>query len=886
MPTPFADHIKGQSRHQAQPTPRPSVRTLLVRLILICLLPATLLVGSLLFYKYNIDRTDMEQKTLQSARAAIQAVDEQLDQTEVIAHTLVTSTPLLNKDLAGFHQQLVKMMLQSNTDLSAALYDFDGQQLLNTVTPFGQPLPRIADLERLQSVFITGRMPRQIPVLHLPDGRLLVRTLAPVYDGKKVQYVLAVGVSIDRMKTLLYRLSTPLGAEASIIDSSGSIVASKREEGTLFDTKTHPEILKSKLSKVEGLLKITHWKGAPLIAAYSISPSSGWGVVIDIPQKTLDAPLLQSISLFGLTAVLILILSLSMAWLTGKRISKSVGTLRATAKALVTGTLTNIPTTYLRETDEVAQAMEASARVLTTRTQELVNANKTLQERTADLEARTHELQEAQHIAQTGHWKWDASSGAISVSDELHRRYGPKILLPFEEQRGTVYPEAAWQEFKAAAEKTLQTKANFTLLLPTLTERGNAIWTRFNVDAVCNSEGDVTGLRGTLQDVDVYVKAEMETMASEARLSLAMSSSDLALWDWNISSDELYFDERWASIPGYTVEEMPSNKEGYMRLIHPEDAAQVEANIEGHFKGKTRNFEVTYRIQHKAGHYLWVYGSGKVVERDAAGHPMRMLGVAYNINERKRQEVEIVQLQTELDATLVWQAAQHTVAALAHEINQPLASASILSEAAKRMLSTDGLSDEAKAEKTKQLEQVLESIANDIERAGETLKNLFKSLRKPDITQKATRLKSLLDESINTAREEGVFGYKIVQADNLDLPLVKVNSLQVTKVLLNLIHNAAQAMHAAQITDGKIWIRTSLSSDGSEVCVSVRDEGPGISAALQEEVFQPLITTKSNGMGMGLSISRALIEANGGKLWHSQENGQGATFHFTLPISS
>jgi C4-dicarboxylate-specific signal transduction histidine kinase len=141
-------------------------------------------------------------------------------------------------------------------------------------------------------------------------------------------------------------------------------------------------------------------------------------------------------------------------------------------------------------------------------------------------------------------------------------------------------------------------------------------------------------------------------------------------------------------------------------------------------------------------------------------------------------------------------------------------------------------------------------------------------------------------ESIQTAVEEGVFGYPIVTHYAADLPAVKVNRLQVVKVLLNLIHNAAQAMHEATVNTGKIWVNTALSADGREVCVSVRDDGPGISAALQAEIFQPFITTKSHGLGMGLTISRALIEANGGKLWHSQDDALGATFHFTLPISS
>jgi len=224
------------------------------------------------------------------------------------------------------------------------------------------------------------------------------------------------------------------------------------------------------------------------------------------------------------------------------------------------------------------------------------------------------------------------------------------------------------------------------------------------------------------------------------------------------------------------------------------------------------------------------------------------------------------------------------VAALGHEVNQPLASASILCEVAKRMLVTDGLSDEAKAVKTKQLEQTLERIASDIERAGIAQRNLLKPLTKPDITKAPAMVNAMVTESIQTTFLSGTFNHQIITNYANDLPAVKVNRQQVVKVLLNLIRNASQAMDEAQMTTGKIWLSTALAADGREICVSVRDEGPGISSALQQEVFQPFITTKPHGLGMGLSISRALIEANGGKLWHSQEDGRGATFHFTLPI--
>lgn len=173
----------------------------------------------------------------------------------------------------------------------------------------------------------------------------------------------------------------------------------------------------------------------------------------------------------------------------------------------------------------------------------------------------------------------------------------------------------------------------------------------------------------------------------------------------------------------------------------------------------------------------------------------------------------------------------------------------------------------------------------EIERAASVVRSLLISVNKPDITRASALVNELIGESIRTAQSEGVFGYAIMANYAADLPLVNVNRLQVSKVLLNLIHNSAQAMHAAQTPNGKIVLSTAVTDDGSEVSISVQDDGPGISALMQQEIFQPFITTKSHGLGLGLTISRALIEANGGKLWATQTKGQGATFHFTLPTA-
>ena len=255
------------------------------------------------------------------------------------------------------------------------------------------------------------------------------------------------------------------------------------------------------------------------------------------------------------------------------------------------------------------------------------------------------------------------------------------------------------------------------------------------------------------------------------------------------------------------------------------------------------------------------------------------------ISERKQNEKKMETLHDEMNSMLVWQVAQHTVAALAHEINQPLASLSILSEVAKRLLVSDQISDGNHGERLRRREETLMRMNTEIERAASVVRSLLISVNKPDITRASALVNELIGESIRTAQSEGVFGYAIMANYAADLPLVNVNRLQVSKVLLNLIHNSAQAMHAAQTPNGKIVLSTAVTDDGSEVSISVQDDGPGISALMQQEIFQPFITTKSHGLGLGLTISRALIEANGGKLWATQTKGQGATFHFTLPTA-
>jgi signal transduction histidine kinase len=232
-----------------------------------------------------------------------------------------------------------------------------------------------------------------------------------------------------------------------------------------------------------------------------------------------------------------------------------------------------------------------------------------------------------------------------------------------------------------------------------------------------------------------------------------------------------------------------------------------------------------------------------------------------------------------------WQVARHTVAALAHEINQPLASVSVLCEAASRMLASEGRLPATTGERPKQLEQTLQRMASETERAGAVVRQLMKSVHRPDIALAPVMLCELLHAVARMFLDENAFDCRIDIDCSPTIRTVPANRLQLTKVLMNLIGNSAQAMKNAQIVKGKISIGAALAADGATVVVSVRDTGPGISARMQQEIFQPFVTTKSDGLGMGLTISRTLIELHGGTLRCESQAPAGALFRFTLPVS-
>jgi len=170
------------------------------------------------------------------------------------------------------------------------------------------------------------------------------------------------------------------------------------------------------------------------------------------------------------------------------------------------------------------------------------------------------------------------------------------------------------------------------------TNRGDYRWVRGRGQAMWNEQGEVRRMSGSCQDITDRKHAEEKLRLSEQRQELALSGANLGLWDWDVSSGKAVFDARWCSMLGYAVDELEPQVNTWLSLLHPEDVPTIQAILESHLKNETPDYDVEFRVRHKAGRWVWILARGRVVERDHAGAPLRMAWTHMDITDRKQTE--------------------------------------------------------------------------------------------------------------------------------------------------------------------------------------------------------------------------------------------------------
>jgi len=289
---------------------------------------------------------------------------------------------------------------------------------------------------------------------------------------------------------------------------------------------------------------------------------------------------------------------------------------------------------------------------------------------------------------------------------------------------------------------------------------------------------------------------------------------------------------------------------------------------------KTRKHEETDLYDHDKD--AWLHVSVVPVLNDQ-GVVSRFVHTIRDITEKKRAEAESFRSFRDMLRIERLLRMGELTASLAHELNQPLTAILGNARAGIRFIESGTLDmDECK--------QILQDIADDDKRAGSIIRSLRSMARPEEGEREAASINDVLVEAISLFHSDAIIRNIMLENDLADpLPLVRINKVQVQQVVINLLANAAES-----VTDGsadkRIVIRTSTANDGG-VQVIVRDFGPGIEEKELDDIFEPFFTTKRSGLGLGLSLSRSIIEAHGGRIKAENNPDQGTTFTFHLPAA-
>jgi signal transduction histidine kinase len=256
---------------------------------------------------------------------------------------------------------------------------------------------------------------------------------------------------------------------------------------------------------------------------------------------------------------------------------------------------------------------------------------------------------------------------------------------------------------------------------------------------------------------------------------------------------------------------------------------------------------------------------------------MLIAGLLYERRRRQFAEVEVRHRIAELAHVNRYSLAGELTTSIAHELNQPLGSILVNTETAALMLDSPAID-------VKELKEILTDIRRDDQRAGEVIRRLRSLLKRAPFEAKVIDLNAMVGETLDLVAALAHAREVVLDSMLAGAPLpVKADNIQLQQVLINLVVNAIDAMGQQEKSQRKITVRTARNGDSAEI--EIADSGPGIAVEKLNEIFEPFYTTKSNGMGMGLSIARTIIEAHDGQIAAENHAGRGAVFRIVLPLA-
>jgi PAS domain S-box-containing protein len=369
---------------------------------------------------------------------------------------------------------------------------------------------------------------------------------------------------------------------------------------------------------------------------------------------------------------------------------------------------------------------------------------------------------------------------------------------------------------------------------------------------------------------------EEKLQRSEAYLAEAQRLTHTGSWAWRVTGREaLHLSEEWYRIYGFDPENGPPALEERLQRTHPEDRAKWLGAIDRAIAEKS-DYEVEFRILLPDGSVKHIHTVGHPV-LNASGDLAQFVGSSTDITQRKLAEEALRQAQADLAYVSRVTTMGELTASLAHEVNQPIAAAVTDANTCIRWLTRD----------QPDLEEAREAafrIVKDAKRATEIVSRIRLLFEKGAPIRELVDVNEVIREMIVLLRNEATRQPVSIRAElTADLPPVMGDRVQLQQVMMNLIMNSIDAMN--DVAGPRELAIRSQQAENEELMVSVSDTGVGLPAYQVDQIFNAFFTTKPHGSGMGLRISRSIVEAHGGRLWAADNSPRGASFYFALPIS-
>ncbi|HEX8895003.1 MAG TPA: PAS domain S-box protein, partial [Terriglobales bacterium] len=405
---------------------------------------------------------------------------------------------------------------------------------------------------------------------------------------------------------------------------------------------------------------------------------------------------------------------------------------------------------------------------------------------------------------------------------------------------------------------------------------GEYRWFLIRDNPLRDEKGHILRWYGTRTDIEDRKRTEEALRRSEAYLAEAQELAHMGSWVWRVlDRNAVYLSQEWYRIYGFDPADGPPVWEERLERVHLEDRPRWKGTIERAIMEKA-DYEVEFRIVIPNGKVKWIHTVGHPVVSDT-GDLEQFVGSSTDITERKSAEREREKLrQLEADLAHINRVTMlgELASSLAHEINQPIAATITSANACLRWLTHDPPDLERARAATIRIEKDGNRAAEIIQR----LRAFYKTGAPPQ--RELVDINEVVDEMLGLLRNETT-RHAISMRTELapQLPRIMADRVQLQQVLMNLMLNGIEAMEDGA---GELTIRSQRTEDGL-LLVSVNDTGVGLPSEGVDRIFSAFYTTKPQGTGMGLAISRSIIEAHGGRLWATANGQRGATFHFSLP---